>query len=58
MNDTLLRAIEIYATRSSAEFLSFLNGLSKPTLMSLFTDLLTFYMNDKNSSKLRELSGV
>ncbi len=55
MNETLLKAIQLYATATSDELLRFLNGLSKPTLIGLFTDLLTFYMNDKNSSKLREL---
>jgi hypothetical protein len=33
-----------------------LNGPSKPSLIALFIDLLTLYFNDKNSSKLRELT--
>ena len=55
MNSTLLQALKLYATGSDEKFLQFLGGLSKPTLISLFSDLLTLYMNDKNSSKLREL---
>ncbi len=33
-----------------------MNGLSKPSLIALFIDLLTLYFNDKNSSRLRELT--
>ncbi|EDP75475.1 hypothetical protein [Hydrogenivirga sp. 128-5-R1-1] len=55
MNETLLKAIKLYATNTGDEFVKFLNGLSKPTLIGVFTDLLTLYMNDKNSSKLREM---
>ncbi len=55
MNQTLLKSIEIYATSSSEELVKFLSGLSKPTLISVLSDLLTLYMNDKNSSKLREM---
>ena len=35
-----------------------MNGLSKPSLIALFIDLLTLYFNDKNSSRLRELTNL
>ncbi len=56
MNENLRKAMILYATQSHRELDTFLDGLSKPTLKALFTDLLTVYFNDKNSSKLRELT--
>lgn len=35
-----------------------MDGLSKDTLIATFVDLLTIYINDKNSSSLRELITV
>ncbi len=55
MNQNLYKIIELYATTGFEELVRFLNGLSKPALISTLTDLLTIYMNDKNSSKLREI---
>jgi len=45
-----------YSTKEPKELIEFLNGLSKPSLIALFIDLLTLYFNDKNSSRLRELT--
>ncbi len=47
MNETPLKAIKLYTTNTGDEFVKFLSDLSKPTLIGLFTDLLTLYMNDK-----------
>lgn len=58
MNKNLREAILLYATGEEEKLKEFLDGLSKPTLIGLFIDLLTIYFNDKNSSKLRELVAV
>jgi hypothetical protein len=55
-NPNLKHSIELYSTESPEELIRFLNGLSKPSLISLYIDLLTMYFNDKNSSRLRELT--
>jgi len=52
MNKNLQEIIKLYSVGSSQELQSFLNSLSKPTLMSTLIDFLTIYFNDKNSSKL------
>ncbi len=52
----LKASVEIYSTKRPEELIEFLNGLSKPSLIALFIDLLTLYFNDKNSSRLRELT--
>jgi hypothetical protein len=52
----LKASVEIYSTKEPEELIEFLNGLSKPSLIALFIDLLTLYFNDKNSSRLRELT--
>jgi hypothetical protein len=52
----LKASVEIYSTKEPEELIGFLNGLSKPSLIALCIDLLTLYFNDKNSSKLRELT--
>lgn len=56
MNETLREVIIRYSTEDLNNVMEFLGGLSKPTLMSTLLDLLTVYFNDKNSSKLRELT--
>ncbi len=55
INENLLKLIKYYTTKKTDEFLKELSSLSKPTLISVFCDLLTLYINDKNSSKLREI---
>lgn len=58
MNPTLSKAIEKYSTSEHKHFNEFLLGLSKDTLIGLFSDLLTMYINDKNSSTIREFLTV
>ncbi len=58
MNENLRKSITLYATGEEGELENFLRGLSKNTLEALFVDLITMYFNDKNSSKLRELSAI
>src|SRR3989344_8151605 len=58
MNEDLVQIVKCYATRPHAEFSSLLLGKSKDNLISVFTDLLTNYINDKNSSSLREFVTV
>ncbi|MEO0224209.1 MAG: hypothetical protein ABIL76_03850 [candidate division WOR-3 bacterium] len=55
MNQNLYKIIELYATTGFEELVRFLNGLSKPALISTLIDFVTIYINDKNSSKLREI---
>jgi hypothetical protein len=54
MNKDLQEAIKIYATGSHKELNAFLLDKSKDNLIAIFNDLLTNYINDKNSSTLRE----
>ncbi|MDR0977996.1 MAG: hypothetical protein LBL71_03050 [Endomicrobium sp.] len=54
MNKDLQEAIKIYATRPHKELSAFLLDKSKDDLIAMFNDLLTVYINDKNSSALRE----
>ncbi|MDR0723599.1 MAG: hypothetical protein LBF23_00215 [Endomicrobium sp.] len=54
MNKDLQEAIKIYAISSHKQLNSFLLDKSKDNLISMFNDLLTTYINDKNSSTLRE----
>lgn len=57
MNENLKKAIRLYTT-DDKNFVYFLQNQSKPTLISMLTDLLTMYFNDKNSSSLRELAAL
>lgn len=57
-NKTLQEIIKIYSTQAHKEFSSSLLELSKDTLISIFSDLLTMYINDKNSSTIREFLTV
>jgi hypothetical protein len=54
VNKDLQEAIKIYATGSHKELNAFLLDKSKDNLIAIFNDLLTTYINDKNSSTLRE----
>ncbi len=54
MNKELSEIINIYATGTSKELNEYLLGKSKNNLMGVLTDLITIYINDKNSSTLRE----
>ncbi len=54
MNNELYEAIKVYATRSHKDLASLLLDKSKDQLIALFNGLVTIYINDKNSSLLRE----
>ena len=55
-NQNLKHSIQLYSTKNVDALFDYLNGLSKPSLIALYIDVLTLYFNDKNSSKLRELT--
>ncbi|MEK7448852.1 MAG: hypothetical protein AAB019_05140 [Planctomycetota bacterium] len=54
MHSELADVIITYATKSHKELSSLLLDKSKDQLISLFTTLLTIYINDRNSSTIRE----
>ncbi|MDR0486319.1 MAG: hypothetical protein LBH29_06310 [Elusimicrobiota bacterium] len=58
MNKNLEEIIKIYSAQSHLEFNKTLLSYSKDTLISIFSDLLTMYINDKNSSTIREFITV
>jgi len=58
MNQELANVIKIYSTGSHQELNNYLLGKSKDTLISILLDLLTMYINDKNSSTIREFITV
>lgn len=54
MHNELADVIITYATKSHKELSSLLLDKSKDQLISLLTTLLTIYINDRNSSTIRE----
>lgn len=54
MNNELYEVIKVYATKSHKELDSLLLDKSKDQLIALLNSLVTIYINDKNSSLLRE----
>ena len=58
MNKNLEEIIKIYSTASHSKFLEEMLSFSKDSLIALFSDLLTLYINDKNSSTIREFITV
>jgi hypothetical protein len=58
MNQDLVQIINYYATKSHKELNDLLISKSKDNLISVLIDLLTAYINDKNSSSLREFITV
>ena len=58
MNKNLAHIIEVYSTKEHKEFSNALIEMSKDDLIALFADLLTLYINDKNSSTIREFLTV
>ena len=58
MNQNLSDAIKEYSLRPHCDYARLMHGYSKDTLVGMFTDLLTLYINDKNSSTLREFITV
>ncbi len=58
MNQELANVIKIYSTGTHQELSNYLIGKSKDTLIGILVDLLTMYINDKNSSTIREFITV
>jgi hypothetical protein len=58
MNKDLAEIITTYATQTHEELAKLLLGKSKDNLIACLNDLLTIYINDKNSSTLREFITV
>ncbi len=58
MNQDLAQIVIHYATKPHKELNALLLSKSKDNLISTLTDLLTAYINDKNSSSLREFITV
>lgn len=58
MNQELAQVIKIYSIGTHEELSSYLIGKSKDTLIGMLVDLLTMYINDKNSSTIREFITV
>lgn len=58
MTQNLQELIKIYALDSHINFNTHLLGQSKDTLIALLSELLTLYINDKNSSTIREILSV
>ena len=58
MNQELAEVIKIYSTGTHQELSGYLIGKSKDTIIGILVDLLTMYINDKNSSTIREFITV
>ncbi|MEO0102724.1 MAG: hypothetical protein ABIK81_03355, partial [candidate division WOR-3 bacterium] len=58
MNQELAQVIKMYTTGTHKQLSSYLIGKSKDTLIAILVDLLTMYINDKNSSTIREFITV
>lgn len=58
MNQDLKQIVVYYATKNHKQLNELLLSKSKDNLISSLTDLLTAYINDKNSSSLREFVTV
>lgn len=58
MNDNLAKIVKAYSLLSHEEYAQKMHDFSKDTVIGTFTDLLTMYINDKNSSTLREFITV
>lgn len=58
MNQDLSQIVTYYATKPHVELSNLLLNKSKDNLIACLSDLLTAYINDKNSSSLREFVTV
>jgi len=58
MNKELAEILKLYSTGTHGELSSYLIGKSKDTLNGIIVDLITMYINDKNSSTIREFITV
>jgi len=58
MNKELPDILKLYSTGKHEDLSTYLIGKSKDTLIATLVDLITMYINDKNSSTLREYISV
>ena len=58
MSPNLVEALTIYSRRGSGPFLERMGDHSKAALIGMLSDLMTIYINDLNSSTLREFLTV
>ena len=58
MNKELVEILKLYSIGTHGELSSYLIGKSKDTLIGILVDLITMYINDKNSSTIREFITV
>lgn len=58
MNLELAEIVKLYCTKTHKDLNDYLLGKSKDTLIAIINDLLTMYVNDKNSSTIREFITV
>ncbi len=58
MNKELVEILKLYSIGTHGELSSYLIGKSKDTLSGILVDLITMYINDKNSSSIREFITV
>jgi len=58
MNQELAIILKLYATKPHKELNDYLIGKSKDNLIGILVDLITMYINDKNSSTIREFITV
>jgi hypothetical protein len=58
MNQELATILKMYSTKPHQELSSHLVGKSKDNLIGILVDLITMYINDKNSSTVREFITV
>lgn len=58
MNKELAEILKLYSAGTHEELSSYLIGKSKDTLIGILVDLITMYINDKNSSTVREFITV
>lgn len=58
MNKELAEILKLYSTGTHGELSGYLIGKSKDTLNGIIVDLITMYINDKNSSTIREFITV
>jgi hypothetical protein len=58
MNKELAEILKLYSTGTHGELSGYLVGKSKDTLIGILVDLITMYINDKNSSTVREFITV
>jgi hypothetical protein len=58
MNQELANVLKLYTTKPHKELNGYLIGKSKDNLIAILMDLITMYVNDKNSSTIREFITV